>query len=78
MPTSACIIEKLFVWDNKEGQPTRGGGSWPLSGGSDKPHTSPMRAHGEHDGLAHEGDIGKEVVTLVAHHHGVACRLGGS
>ena len=36
-----------------------------------------MRTHGEHDGLAHEGHIGKEVMSFVSHHHGVTSRLGG-
>ena len=37
----------------------------------------PMRPHRQHDGFAHKGDVGKEVVTLVAELDGVAGYLGG-
>ena len=76
IPTNACITKKLFVWANKEGQPTRGV-SWPLWG-SDKPYTSLMRPHREHDGFAYKCHVGKEVMSFVPHHYGMASRLGGS
>ena len=36
-----------------------------------------MRPHRQHDGFAHKGDVGKEVVTFVAELDGVAGYLGG-
>lgn len=38
---------------------------------------SPVRPHRQHDGFAHKGDVGKEVVALVAELDGVAGYLGG-
>lgn len=36
-----------------------------------------MRPHCQHDSLAHQGDVGQEVVTLVAHHNSVSSHFSG-
>jgi hypothetical protein len=36
-----------------------------------------MSSHGEHDGFAYEGEMGKEVVACIAKGYGMACRFGG-